>query len=147
MTAVLEALPRNTEVCLRRRGDVDDVGSGVSQERGEIGAVHPCREALRELLSHERLAVADADQVSAEADDLGCVGVRNPATPDNRRFEHLAPLLCEHAATREVAHQAGAGGYMRGPARSLLQSSVSVAGVFPVDVPHPAIEDGRYLLV
>ena len=68
-----------------------DVGSRVAQELGQVAEVRPDREPLAELPGHQRLAVADADDLaSPDPLDLRRVRVRDLAAADDGDLKHRA---------------------------------------------------------
>ena len=89
MAPALEAALRDVEMALRRRRDVHDVRPGVVEQLADVAEVAPDREPLAQLPRHQRLAVADADDLApVDPPDLRRVGVRDLAAADDRDLKH-----------------------------------------------------------
>src|SRR2546425_4155310 len=102
VTPMLQALPRDLEMALRRCGDVDDVGRGLDQELAEILEVSFDLEALRQLPRHQLFAVADADDVAPRnPPNLRGVRVGNPPASDDRHPKRHRALASE--SSRSIA--------------------------------------------
>ena len=75
VAAPVQAEFRDTKVAFRRRGNVDHVGLGFTQKLRQVGKTFFDREPLVELPRHERLPVADPDDLTA-LDSLKRQGMR-----------------------------------------------------------------------
>ena len=85
----LQAEPRELEVALRRRRDVNHVRLLVGQHILGIAEVTPDREPLIQLPSHEGLRIADGhDLASLDPLNLGCMGVGDLSAADEGDLKH-----------------------------------------------------------
>src|SRR3989454_12325035 len=92
VTSALQANPRDIEMAFRRRRDMDNVRSGVTQEFSQVGEVPFYRESLVQLPCHWRLAVtAPDDLASLDPLDLRRVSIGDLAASHDGDFKH--PVL------------------------------------------------------
>jgi hypothetical protein len=89
VAAPVQAEFRDAKVAFRRRGNVHNVGFGVTQKLRQVGKAFFDREPLIELPRHERLPVADPDDLTA-LDSLKRQGmrIRDLAATNNSDFKH-----------------------------------------------------------
>src|SRR5262249_53478490 len=77
-----------------RRGDVHDIRRGVRQQLTHIAEVSRDGESLRELPGHQRLAIADGDDVAPlYPADLRRVRVGDFSAPDDPDPKHARVSL------------------------------------------------------
>src|SRR5882762_10374063 len=92
MAACFEAQPRQLKVTLGRRGDVDNIGTGLLQHFVKIAEMLLSVGTFAKLARHERLTIAHShDFASRDPLDLGSVGIRNLATTYDGNFKHELP--------------------------------------------------------
>ena len=77
------------KVNLRRSGDVDHVGLGTFEQFRQLHEGLLDRKAIAQLLRHQRLTVADSDDLGTlDPLDLSGVGISNLAASDDADLKH-----------------------------------------------------------
>src|SRR5213593_506474 len=90
VTSTFQAKPRNFKMAFRRRRDVNDVWTGVTQKFSQVAEIPLDREPLAELPCHQPLAVTDPnDLASLDPLDLGRVSIGDLATSHDGDFKHV----------------------------------------------------------
>ncbi len=86
----LQALPRDREMAFGRRRDVHHVGTRNAQKLVQLAEMPFDRKPLEELLRHERLTIAHADDLAPlDPPDLRGVRVGDLPAPDDSYLKHF----------------------------------------------------------
>src|ERR1700733_2309493 len=106
MAALLQTKSSDIEMTFRWSSDVNHVRAGLIQKLRQLGEAAFHREAVIELLSHQRLTIAHSNDLAVlDALDLQGVEVGDFAAADDGDFKHIdhsgCRLRCTAASLRQ----------------------------------------------